>query len=102
MGERLRAGFESLRHHNIIGDVRGKGLLLGMEFVMDTATKERFDPPIGVDIGKRALANGLLTRFDPHWLAVGPPLIIDAEQVDQIVNLLDRSIGEALAARGEK
>ena len=99
MGEKLRAGFESLRPHKIIGDIRGKGLLLGMEFVQDPATKQRFDPPLGVEIGKRALANGLITRFDPHWLAVGPPLIIDEEQVAQIVSVLDQSIGEVLAAR---
>lgn len=99
MGERLRAGLEGLRHHNIIGDIRGKGLLLGLEFVQDGTTKERFDPPLGVEIGKRALENGLLTRFDPHWLALGPPLIIDGEQVDKIVKLLDDSIAEVLAAR---
>ncbi|MBP85657.1 MAG: aspartate aminotransferase family protein [Planctomycetaceae bacterium] len=100
MGEKLRAGLESLRHHNIIGDIRGKGLLLGMEFVKDAATRERFDPPLGVKIGKRALANGLITRFDPHWLALGPPLVVEEEHVDEIVKLLDQSIGEVLAICG--
>ena len=48
-------------------------------------------------VGKRALANGLLCRFDPNWLAFGPPLIVTAEQLDEMVDVLDRSIGEALA-----
>jgi adenosylmethionine-8-amino-7-oxononanoate aminotransferase len=63
------------------------------------ATKERFDPPIGVEIGKRALANGLITRFDPHWLALGPPLIVDEEHIAEIIKLLDQSITDVLAAR---
>ena len=99
MGEKLRAGLENMKHRNVIGDIRGKGLFLGIEFVRNTATKERFDPPIGIDIGKRALANGLLTRFDPHWIALGPPLTIDEQCVNAIVTLLGHSIGEVLDDR---
>lgn len=97
MGARLRAGLESLRKHAVIGDVRGKGLMLGIEFVADPESKRRCEPPIGQRIGRRALENGLLTRFDPHWLALGPPLVVTAEQIDQMVAILDRSIGEILA-----
>ncbi|MCH2123539.1 MAG: aspartate aminotransferase family protein [Pirellulaceae bacterium] len=99
MGDRLRDGLESLQVHGIIGDIRGKGLFLGVEFVKDVATKEPFAPPIGMEIGRRALENGLLTRFDAHWLAVGPPLMINEAQVDQIIETLDRSIKETLANR---
>ena len=95
-GARLREGLEKLRHHGIIGDIRGKGLFQGIEFVKNLDTKQRFDPPIGTQIGRRALENGLLTRFDPHWLAIAPPLIIEEDQVDQIVATLDRSISEVL------
>lgn len=100
MGERLRAGLESLRRHGIVGDIRGKGLFLGIEFVRDPATAEPFpaDTPIGTLIGQRALDNGLLTRFDPTWIALGPPLIISESQIDQIIAILDRSIAEALEA----
>ncbi len=98
-GARLRAGFEGLaKKHGVIGDLRGKGLFQGIEFVRDPATKERFPAEVnfGIRVGRRALANGLLTRFDPHWLAVGPPLVFTAEHVDETVAILDRSIGEAL------
>src|SRR5262245_31869720 len=98
-GERLRAGFERLaRKHGVIGDIRGKGLFQGIEFVKNPATKERFpaDLAFGVRVGRRALENGLLCRFDPHWLAFGPPLIVTPEQIDDMVAILDRSIGEAL------
>jgi adenosylmethionine-8-amino-7-oxononanoate aminotransferase len=99
-GQRLRAGFERLAEkYDVIGDLRGKGLFQGMEFVRDRATRERFpaDEALGVRIGRRALQNGLLCRFDPHWIAFGPPLVSTAEQIDEMVELLDRSIEETLA-----
>lgn len=98
-GARLRAGFQHLADkYGIVGDIRGKGLLLGMEFVKDVKTKERFpaSPGIGVQIGKRALVNGLLCRFDPHWLAFGPALIVTNEQLDEMLAVLDKSMGEVL------
>jgi adenosylmethionine-8-amino-7-oxononanoate aminotransferase len=98
-GARLRAGFESLaQKYGVIGDVRGKGLLQGIEFVRNKATKEPFaaDVAFGLRVGRRALANGLLCRFDPHWLAFGPALVCAEEHIDEMLALLDRSIGEAL------
>jgi adenosylmethionine-8-amino-7-oxononanoate aminotransferase len=98
-GERLRAGFERLaERYPVIGDVRGKGLLQGIEFVKDRRTKERLPAPpgFGVLVGRRALANGLLCRFDPHWLAFGPALCVTAEQIDEMLAILDRSIGEVV------
>jgi adenosylmethionine-8-amino-7-oxononanoate aminotransferase len=98
MGVRLRAGFEKLAaKYGIIGDIRGKGLLQGIEFVKNRQTKEQFPGGIGVQIGRRALANGLLCRFDPHWLAFGPALIVTAEQLDDMLAVLDKTIGEVLA-----
>lgn len=99
-GEVLRRGFERLsRKHGVIGDIRGKGLLQGIEFVQDVATKKQFPQEMGfgVRVGKRALANGLLCRFDPHWLAFGPPLVVTSEQVEEMLAVLDKSIDEALA-----
>jgi adenosylmethionine-8-amino-7-oxononanoate aminotransferase len=99
-GARLRAGFERLaKKHGVIGDIRGKGLFQGIEFVRDPATKERFPSELafGVRVGRRALENGLLCRFDPHWIAFGPPLIVTEEQIDEMVAVLDRSLEEVLA-----
>ncbi len=64
----------------------------------DRTTKERFPESIGfgVRVGRRALANGLLCRFDPHWIAFGPPLVVTAEEIDLMVALLDRSLGEVV------
>jgi adenosylmethionine-8-amino-7-oxononanoate aminotransferase len=98
-GDRLRGHFERLaRKYGIIGEIRGKGLLQGVEFVRDPKTKERFpnDVAFGVRVGRRALEKGLLCRFDPHWLAFGPPLVVTEEQVDEMVAVLDKSLGEVL------
>jgi adenosylmethionine-8-amino-7-oxononanoate aminotransferase len=96
-GDRLRLGFEGLaRKHGVIGDIRGKGLFQAIEFVRDPATKERLPDNFGVKVGRRALELGLLCRFDPHWIAFGPPLVSTAEQIDEMVALLDRSLGEVL------
>ena len=99
-GARLRAGFERLSaKYGIIGDIRGKGLFQAIEFVTDPKTKAQFPakPGFGVRVGRRALELGLLCRFDPHWIAFGPPLISTAEQIDDMVAILDRSMGEILA-----
>src|SRR5439155_1757385 len=74
-GEQLRAGFQRLaRKYGVIGDVRGKGLFQGIEFVPDLKTTERFQPgqEVAVRIGRRALEYGLLGLFDPAWLAAQP------------------------------
>src|SRR6185503_13088462 len=62
MGERLRSGLERLSDRfGIIGDIRGKGLFLGIEFVQNRETKQRFPStkPMGQLIGRRALEHGL-------------------------------------------
>jgi adenosylmethionine-8-amino-7-oxononanoate aminotransferase len=102
-GARLRAGLEALaKKHGIIGDIRGKGLLQGIELVRNPATKEPFPSEVafGTRVGRRALANGLLTRFDPHWIAFGPALICTEEHIDEMLAILDRSITEALGPLG--
>ena len=39
---------------------------------------------------------GALCRFDPHWIAFGPPLVVTPEHVDEIVAILDRSLEDVL------
>jgi adenosylmethionine-8-amino-7-oxononanoate aminotransferase len=98
-GQRLRQRLEDLKQkYAVIGDLRGKGLFQGIEFVRDRATKARFPDAVafGVKVGRRALELGLLCRFDPHWIAFGPPLVVTAEQIDEMVAILDRGLGEVV------
>jgi adenosylmethionine-8-amino-7-oxononanoate aminotransferase len=98
VGAYLVERLEALRPLGIIGEIRGKGLLIGVEFVQDPATKAPFPPGvnIGLRIGKQALRNGLLLRFDPHWIAFGPPLIVTERDIDAMLAILDQSIREVL------
>ena len=99
MGQRLRAGLEGLRKHGIIGDIRGKGLFLGVELVKDPQSKEPFPEEIslGSQIGQVALQHGLLIRFDPHWIALAPALVVTENDIDEIVRILDATIKEVMS-----
>ncbi|MDB5348808.1 MAG: putative aminotransferase [Planctomycetota bacterium] len=96
-GDHLRAGLERLAaRYDVIGDIRGKGLFQAIEFVSDRATKARIPDGFGIKVGKCALERGLLCRFDPHWIALGPPLIVTSGQIDEMVAILEASLLDVL------
>lgn len=98
MGAYLRQKLEGMARFGIVGEVRGKGLLLGLELVKDPATKEPFaqDIKIGLRIGQEALRRGLIIRFDPEWIAMAPPLVVTREDLDEMMAILEASIAEVL------
>lgn len=87
-GERLMAGLRRLQdRHPAIGDVRGRGLLVGLELVRDRATRERFpaELEVGLRIRDEARRRGLLLRAS-HWMLVlAPPLTITDGEVDEVL-----------------
>jgi beta-alanine--pyruvate transaminase len=99
-GERLLDGLRVLGgRHQAVGDVRGMGLLVGMEFVRDRATRERFpaDLAVGTRIRDAARRRGLLLRAS-HWMLVlAPPLTIDTAEVDEVLGLVSDAVDEVLA-----
>ena len=82
----------------ILGEVRGKGLLIGIEFVESRETKKTFPPErmFGKKVEKRLLEKGLILRCDPDWIAIGPPLITNIGQADEIIDILINCIREEL------
>lgn len=101
-GARLRTGLETLaERYGVIGEIRGKGLFLGVEFVRDRDTRARFEDPtgFGVRLGRRALERGLLCRFDPHWIAFGPPLVAQPEHIDEVLAIFESCLRDELAGR---
>ena len=82
--------------HPAIGDVRGLGLLLGMELVSDRGDKARFGPDLGVPsrLNDSFRRHGLLLRSRTETLIIGPPLCITREEVDEIVHAIDLSLWE--------
>jgi len=95
MSEHLRTRLEGLAKYGVVREVRGKGVLLGVELVKDTRTMEPF-PELGMALKKTALNNGLILRIDPSWFAVAPALIATNEQLDEMCDLIEESLVQAL------
>ncbi|MDA9455984.1 hypothetical protein XI00_17405 [Bradyrhizobium sp. CCBAU 21359] len=85
---RLKERFAQME---IVGEVRGVGLLGAIEFVADRQTKRRFDPAlkVGPRISKAARDRGLIVRAMPHGdiLGFAPPLVVTEPEIDEIVDL---------------
>jgi adenosylmethionine-8-amino-7-oxononanoate aminotransferase len=97
-GERLRARLTDLaKRYSLIGDVRGAGLLQGVEFVRDRATKAAFPARVrpGKIVERAARERGLLLRCGNEFAAVAPPLIVTPPDIDEICAILGDSIGVA-------
>lgn len=96
VGPYLQAALAKLADHPLVGEVRGVGLLTGIEMVEDKGTRKQFDPSrkVGATVDKHARANGLITRFVGDRIAFSPPLIITEAEID----LVTERIGKALDA----
>ncbi|MEX2045030.1 MAG: aminotransferase class III-fold pyridoxal phosphate-dependent enzyme, partial [Opitutus sp.] len=96
LGNHILAGLEKLKaKHKVIGDVRGRGLMLGIEFVKDRATKEP-----GREECAKAVENarelGLLLGKGGLWgqtIRLAPPMCITQADADFILAALDEAIG---------
>jgi len=78
--------------YRFIGDVRGRGLMIGVEMVADRKTKEPLDKTITRALFHEALSRGLLTMSYNHVIRINPPLIISEEEALRGVAILDESM----------
>jgi len=94
-GAYLQRRLQELRSHEIVGDVRGIGLLGGVEFVRDRESKQLFDPSVGVArrVWLAALEGGVIFRpLGGDVIATSPPFVISTKQIDRLVEVLDAAI----------
>ncbi len=94
-GAYLQERLQTLRSHEIVGDVRGLGLVGGVELVRDRATKESFDGSVGAArrVAVAALEQGVIVRaLGGDVLAMSPPFVISNGQIDRMVEVLDKAI----------
>jgi len=99
MGDYLANKLEGLKKHGVIREVRGKGMLRGVELVRDTNNLQPF-PELGRALKRTSVNNGLIMRVDPNWFAVAPALIAEKEDIDEVVDLIERSLLDALEQVG--
>jgi diaminobutyrate-2-oxoglutarate transaminase len=103
MGQRLRDRLEDLLEYDAVGDVRGRGLMLGVEFV-DPQSGESPPPADGelaAAVQQACLDRGLVIETGGRHSATArflPPLIISAEQVDEIAARFTEAVEATLAA----
>lgn len=94
MGAYLLDGLRALMDkHSIIGDVRGKGLMIGLELVKDRVTKEPY-PEAMTTVEKECFKRGLITLgCGASSIRLSPPLLIDQDQCDFALKTIDEAIG---------
>lgn len=90
MLDALRALQEKYR---FIGDVRGRGLLIGIDLVADRHTKAPLEKTITRALFQEALERGLITMAYTHTIRINPPLVITEAEALQGVEILDESMG---------
>jgi 4-aminobutyrate aminotransferase-like enzyme len=101
VGSHFRRGLEALKEkHALIGDVRGMGLMQGLELVKDRTTKAPATEATG-QLMERTRANGLLVGKGGLYgnvIRISPPLNITVEDADLALGILDKSLSELYPA----
>lgn len=103
LGDVLRAGLLDIKdRHDVVGDVRGRGLMQGIELVLDRTTREGADA-LGAQVTRRCLELGLHMNVVQlpgmgSTFRIAPPLTITREELALGLEILDQAIGEAAPA----
>ena len=99
LGEHLAHKLEGFKKYGVVREVRGEGVLRGVELVKDTESNEPYNE-LGIALRKTALQNGLIMRINPNWFAVCPALIAEEADIDEMCDLIERSLQDAMEQVG--
>lgn len=92
-GAELLAGCRELyERHEIIGDVRGQGLMVCLELVTDREAKTPADKDVVAAVFEAIYAAGVMVRTSGHQLILSPPLVITATDVERIVEAVGKGL----------
>ena len=95
-GKELKAGLLSLQEkHELVGDVRGIGLMCALELVSDRATKAAASKDTIAKVYETAFEAGVMVRTSGSNIILSPPLIITLGDVERIVSALDAGLSAA-------
>jgi 4-aminobutyrate--pyruvate transaminase len=94
---RFQAGLKALESHPLVGEARGVGMVGALEIVADKATKAAFTPAGkgGATVARCCQDEGLIARQIGETIAMSPPLVITAAEVDEIFARLGRALDKA-------
>jgi 4-aminobutyrate aminotransferase len=93
VGAHLLAGAKALMEkHAIIGDVRGRGLMIGVEFVRDRATKERATTERDRIVHECFRRGLLVLGAGQNAIRLSPPLVLTKAQADTAIGILDQAL----------
>jgi 2,2-dialkylglycine decarboxylase (pyruvate) len=100
LGEYLRDGLRALQQrHECIGEVRGRGLLVGLDLVRDRATKAPA-PDLAKQVARTCLELGMMTsvvRGGYGIFRIAPPITIAKEEIDLALDIFDQAIRRSLS-----
>jgi 4-aminobutyrate aminotransferase len=100
VGEHLMNGLRELQQkHPIIGDVRGKGLMIGIELVKDRTTKERAVEERNALVQAMFRRGVLVLGAGKNALRLAPPLVLARDQADSVLHVIDESLAEISVGR---
>ena len=96
LGPVLQSTLGRLKAHPLVGDVRGVGLILGMELMRDGERRIPFDAALNVAgrVDAAAQRHGLLVRVIGDRLVFAPPLVIEAADIEDIAARLHRALND--------
>ena len=99
-GPYFQTKLRELENHPLVGEVRGTGLIAGIELVKDKSTRSLFDSKLEVGVRCRNIAakNGLIMRAVENSMVLSPPLIITKSQIDDLIKIAAKSLDETLAS----
>jgi 4-aminobutyrate aminotransferase len=101
VGDHLMAGLKDLqKRHPLIGDVRGKGLMIGIELVRNRQTKERATTERDTIVDKMFAKGVLVLGAGRNAIRLSPPLVLTKDQANACLKALDEAIGEVERDRG--
>jgi len=85
---------EMYSKHPIVGDIRGVGLIQGIEFVKDRASKEHFEPSLGVNamLTEELRKRGVWIRVPAYILPIAPPLTITTDEAENLTDIIDEAL----------
>jgi len=104
MGAYLMNGLtDRLMKHGICGEVRGKGLLIGIELVTDRTSKVQLDGKLVAGVLAFCKKNGVIVGRSgggsrhSNTIVLSPPLIITRTECDTLIDVLDKALADAVA-----